>query len=92
MLAVTGVPGETIHFYFGAVNGGVWETHDAGRTWVPIFDDQPVASIGATDSQQIGRILVHPTKPRPGLRRRARAVSKGRDSQGKNYRPALESD
>ncbi len=26
VLAVAGVPGEPQHFYFGAVNGGVWET------------------------------------------------------------------
>ena len=105
VLAVTGVPGEPEHFYFGSVNGGVWETRDAGRTWLPIFDSQPIGSIGAiavapsnhsviyvgtgeadmrsdiaqgdgmyksvdggkswtniglADSQQIGRILVHP--------------------------------
>jgi photosystem II stability/assembly factor-like uncharacterized protein len=47
VLAVTGVPGEPSHFYFGAVNGGVWETRDAGRTWAPIFDSAPVGSIGA---------------------------------------------
>ena len=47
VLTVTGVPGEPDHFYFGAVNGGVWETHDAGRTWTPIFDSAPVGSIGA---------------------------------------------
>ncbi|HZD52402.1 MAG TPA: hypothetical protein VE175_05105 [Woeseiaceae bacterium] len=47
VLAVSGVPGEPNHFYFGAVNGGVWETFDAGRSWRPIFDDQPVGSIGA---------------------------------------------
>ncbi|HET7198098.1 MAG TPA: hypothetical protein VFI86_05490, partial [Burkholderiales bacterium] len=47
MLAVSGVPGEPHHFYFGAVNGGVWETRDAGRTWAPIFDSVPVGSIGA---------------------------------------------
>src|ERR1700694_4842592 len=46
-LTVSGVPGEPDHFYFGAVNGGVWETLDAGRTWQPIFDDQPIGSIGA---------------------------------------------
>ena len=45
--AVAGVPGRPNEFYFGAVNGGVWKTIDAGRTWQPVFDDQPVASIGA---------------------------------------------
>jgi photosystem II stability/assembly factor-like uncharacterized protein len=47
VLTVSGVPGEPNHFYFGAVNGGVWETHDAGRTWAPIFDSAPVGSVGA---------------------------------------------
>ena len=47
VLAVSGVPGEPDHFYFGSVNGGVWETRDAGRTWEPIFDSEPVGSIGA---------------------------------------------
>ncbi len=46
-LAVTGVPGEPEHFYFGAVDGGVWESTNAGRTWNPIFDEVPDASIGA---------------------------------------------
>jgi photosystem II stability/assembly factor-like uncharacterized protein len=47
VLAVSGVRGEPNTFYFGAVSGGVWKTTDAGRTWTPIFDRQPVASIGA---------------------------------------------
>jgi len=47
VLAVEGAPDSPQHFYFGAVNGGVWETRDAGRTWDPIFDDVPIGSIGA---------------------------------------------
>jgi photosystem II stability/assembly factor-like uncharacterized protein len=41
------VPGDSATFYFGAVNGGVWKTSDGGVVWTPIFDSQPVASIGA---------------------------------------------
>lgn len=47
VLAVSGVPGDPNTFYFGAVGGGVWKTTNGGRTWFPLFDEQPVASIGA---------------------------------------------
>ncbi|HEX7698135.1 MAG TPA: hypothetical protein VF394_12090, partial [Candidatus Acidoferrum sp.] len=46
-LAVAGVRGQPEVFYFGSVGGGIWKTADAGRTWNPIFDSQPIASIGA---------------------------------------------
>lgn len=44
---VTGVPGQSNTFYFGSVGGGVWKTENSGRTWAPIFDAEPVGSIGA---------------------------------------------
>jgi len=45
--AVAGVRGRPNEFYFGSVNGGLWKTIDGGRVWTPVFDTQPVASIGA---------------------------------------------
>ena len=33
--------------YIGAASGGLWKTSDGGTTWQPIFDDQPVNSIGS---------------------------------------------
>ena len=46
-LAVTGVPGEPGLYYFGAVAGGVWKTVDSGQNWTPLFQNEPVSSIGA---------------------------------------------
>ena len=53
--AATGVRGRPGLFYIGVVNGGIWKTTDYGRTWQPIFDDQPTGSIGA--------IAVAPSNP-----------------------------
>jgi photosystem II stability/assembly factor-like uncharacterized protein len=47
VLAVAGVANQPNIYYFGAVAGGVWKTTDGGLTWSPIFDKQPVSSIGA---------------------------------------------
>jgi photosystem II stability/assembly factor-like uncharacterized protein len=45
--AVAGIPGNPNLYYFGAVAGGVWKTTDGGIRWQPIFDREPVQSIGA---------------------------------------------
>jgi len=47
VLAVAGVPGDPLTYYFGAAGGGVWKSTNGGLDWTPLFDKQPVASIGA---------------------------------------------
>src|SRR4029077_507130 len=46
-IAVIGVEGQPNVYYFGGVGGGVWKTVNGGITWGPIFDSQPISSIGA---------------------------------------------
>src|SRR5215471_9569413 len=40
--AVAGVPGDSQTYYAGAASGGVWKTTDGAKTFVPVFDAQPV--------------------------------------------------
>lgn len=54
-VGAVGVPQQPNVFYIGVNNGGVWKTTDYGRTWFPIFDDQPTGSIGD--------IVVAPSNP-----------------------------
>jgi len=94
--------------YVGMASGGVWKTVNGGTTWEPLFDNQPVSTIGdvtvapsdpsivwvgsgepnnrqssswgngvykssdagktwqhmgLTETQSIGRIVIHPTNP-----------------------------
>jgi len=44
--AVAGVPGDPGVYYAGAASGGVFKSSDGGVHWAPVFDDQPVSSIG----------------------------------------------
>ena len=45
--AVVGVPDDRFVYYAGGASGGIFKTTDAGLNWTPIFDDEPVASIGS---------------------------------------------
>jgi photosystem II stability/assembly factor-like uncharacterized protein len=54
-VGAVGIPDQPNVFFIGVNNGGVWKTTDYGRTWKPIFDDQPTGSIGD--------IVVAPSNP-----------------------------
>jgi photosystem II stability/assembly factor-like uncharacterized protein len=75
-VAIDGVAEQPNLFYIAAVNGGIWKSEDAGRTWMPIFDREPTGSIGA--------LAVAPSYPRivyagsgEGLQRPDLAVGDG---------------
>src|SRR5881397_3611686 len=46
-IAATREPSGKITLFVGAASGGVWKSDDSGTRFRPVFDDQPVQSIGA---------------------------------------------
>jgi photosystem II stability/assembly factor-like uncharacterized protein len=50
--AIDAVISDPNHIVIGAATGGVWISENGGLTWTPVFDDQPVASIGAVAINQ----------------------------------------
>ncbi len=46
-ISVAGIKGDINTYYAGAASGGIWKTVDGGAHWLPIFDKEPVSSIGA---------------------------------------------
>ncbi len=48
--------GQRLTLYVGAASGGVWKSVNGGTTFKPVFDKQPVQSIGA--------VTVDPTNPK----------------------------
>lgn len=48
-------PRDKAEIFVGAASGGVWRSRSAGIEWEPVFDEQPVLSIGALE--------IDPTNP-----------------------------
>src|SRR5467141_3512683 len=46
-IAGTREPSGKITLFVGAASGGVWKSDDSGTRYRPVFDEQPVQSIGA---------------------------------------------
>src|SRR5262245_50204560 len=42
-----GVPGDPNVYFAATASGGVWKSEDGGLSWNPVFDDQPISSIGS---------------------------------------------
>jgi photosystem II stability/assembly factor-like uncharacterized protein len=46
-ISVASIPGNPDIYYVGAASGGIFKTMDGGIHWEPIFDAEPVSSVGA---------------------------------------------
>src|SRR6266480_2719045 len=46
-IAATREPSGKLTIFVGAASGGVWKSEDSGTRFRPVFDEQPVQSIGA---------------------------------------------
>src|SRR5258708_2940474 len=47
VIAAASIPGDPNIYYVGAASGGIFKTTDGGVHWEPIFDGQPVSSVGS---------------------------------------------
>jgi photosystem II stability/assembly factor-like uncharacterized protein len=55
--AIAGVhEGDRLTLYIGSASGGVWKSTNGGTTFKPVFDKEPVQSIGA--------VAIDPTNPK----------------------------
>ncbi|MHB8140436.1 MAG: WD40/YVTN/BNR-like repeat-containing protein [Vulcanimicrobiaceae bacterium] len=45
--SVAGTAQDSKLYYAGAAGGGVWKSSNGGQTWIPVFNKQKVAAIGA---------------------------------------------
>ena len=55
---ITDIEANPLHdnlIYAGAASGGVFKTIDKGGSWIPVFDSNPILSIGD--------MAIHPTNP-----------------------------
>jgi photosystem II stability/assembly factor-like uncharacterized protein len=47
VIAAVSVPGDPNVYYAGSATGGIFKTTDGGTQWTPVFDSEPVQSVGS---------------------------------------------
>jgi photosystem II stability/assembly factor-like uncharacterized protein len=75
VVAVTGVPGEPLVYYFGGTGGGVWKTTDGGASWTPTTD-------GQVGTGSVGAVAVAPSDPNVVYAGMGEACVRGNVSHG----------
>ncbi len=65
--AVSGVPGDPETYFAGGL-GGLWRSKDAGVNWSPVFDAEPVTSIGAIAVATSDHRIVYVGTGEPNIR------------------------
>ncbi len=71
VVAVDAVEANPQIIYIGAATGGVWKSTNGGTTFAPIFDDQPVAAVGAITINQQSPDIVWIGTGEPSVRNSA---------------------
>jgi uncharacterized protein (TIGR03437 family) len=66
-------PSDSTHWLIGAATGGIWESHDSGKSWTPRTDGQPTLSSGAIAFAQSNPKIVYAGTGELGLSRDALA-------------------
>ncbi len=56
---VSGIAGDPATYYMGTPGGGLWKTTDGGMVWIPIFDEEHVASIGSVAVAPSDRNIIY---------------------------------
>jgi len=59
VIAISGVVGDPMVYYFGGTGGGIWKTANGGMSWFPVLDNIQSSSVGDIDVSQVDPNIVY---------------------------------